>query len=72
MLQQVHHDHGGISTKPVKGPVGGHGRGDIAAQHLLEQGNGLGPVSQTQHVADNIKPNHLTAISLDNGLVQQG
>ena len=72
MLKHIHHDHRRIRAKAIKGAEGGQGGGNIAAQDLFKQGNGLGPISQAEHVANNIKSNHLAAVGLDNGLIEQG
>ena len=48
--------------------------GEMAAANAddaFEQGDGLGPVGQPQHVAHRVGLDHLTALGLDQGLIQQ-
>ena len=72
VFQQVQHHLDRIGAETPEGAVGGDGRARLAAHHLFEQLDGLGPVGQTQHVLDDLGRHHLAGVGLDNGLVQQG
>ena len=71
VLKQVEHHLGGVGAEAVQGAVALQRVRCAPAHDVLEQGDGLAPVSQAQHVAHRRRGDQLAVVGLDDGLVEQ-
>jgi hypothetical protein len=71
VIQQVQHHHHRIGAEGVEGGERLQRLGGLAAHGHFEQGDGLGAVGQTQHVANLSGADSVALIGLDDGLIEQ-
>ncbi len=71
MLQQVVGHLHRIGAVAIQGAEGRQRLGRLARHRLFEQGDGLGAVGQSQHVAHRGRLDHRAALGLNQRLIQQ-
>ena len=71
MFQQIVGHLHRIGAETVEGAETLQRLGRAARHDAFEQGDGLGPIGQAQHVAHRLGLDRLAPLGLDQGLVQQ-